>query len=211
MKFIRIFLLLLGLCGTSSVVVGDEALLSFVSSGSFTGSQLNQTLGWRFQLNSPVTLTTLGVYDHLQDGFVEPHEVGLWTSTGTLLADGILGTGASGTLLNSFRYVDVPDVTLPIGNYVLGAHFIAQFAEPFSDANLALVTHPFVAYQGRNSAGPGFQFPSNFLDASGFNFITSNFQFQLVPEPSASVISGLGVLILAFRRRRAAVSRVVAT
>lgn len=201
MKSIRLLVVLLGLCGQSSVVLGEEALVSFVGT-TFTGSANNQTLGWRFHLNSPVTLTTLGVYDHLQDGFVEPHEVGLWTSAGTLLADGILTTGASGTLLNSFRYVDVPDVTLPIGDYVIGAHFIAQFAEPFSDFNLSLVTHPFVEYQGRNGIGTGFQFPSIFLGSDGLNFITSNFQFSLVPEPSALLLGTLASVGLLLRQRR---------
>ena len=110
--------------------------------------------------------------------------------------------------MNSFRYVDVPHVNLPIGDYVLGAHFITS-GDGFSDSNVSLVTHAFVTYQGRNSRAPGFQFPADFLGANGLNFITSNFQF-VVPEPSVGVAGGVGVLILVISRRRAAVRRVVA-
>jgi len=195
-------ILLLAACSPISVVFGAEAIISQTIAGASNGSTGDQTLGWRFHLKSPVFLTSLGVYDHLQDGFAEAHQVGLWTSTGTLLGSGNLPVGASGNLLGSFRYVDVPSVPLPIGDYVIGAHFIGTFVDPFSDFNSSLTTDPIVEYMGRNSDGPGFQFPSNFLGTDGLNFITSNLQFSLVPEPSALVLAGLGTVFAVMSRRR---------
>lgn len=205
MKSIRVLVALSVCCLSNSIAFGEEAIISFVPEGSFNGSQHDQTVGWWFHLESPVKLTALGVFDHLQDGFNEPHEVGFWTSAGNLLADGILASGTSGTLVDSFRYVEVPPVTLPVGDYVVGAHFVGTFVDPFSDFNLSLVTNPLVAFHGRSGTldGPGFHFPStlwNDSNTSGFNFITSNFQFSLVPEPSAMFLVTLACIGFLLRR-----------
>jgi hypothetical protein len=193
------FVILVG--GVGRVAYGEVAILS-LSPTTSTGSQFDQTIGWRFHLSTAVTLTSLGVYDHLQDGFAEPHEVGLWTTSGALMTSGSLSMGASGNLTGPFRYVDVPDVVLPTGDYVIGAHFRQQLLDPFPDFNSSLTTHPFIEYFGRNGIGPGFQFPSIFLGTDGLNYITSNFQFTTIPESSTLSLFAVSCLIASVYRSR---------
>jgi hypothetical protein len=104
--------------GPVSVAFGDDAISSWTP-GTAGANSNNSTLGWRFHLNTAVTLKALGVFDTQQDGFIGSHEVGLWTSGGTLLGDGLLNAGTSGTLSGNFRYVNVPNVSLPVGDYVI--------------------------------------------------------------------------------------------
>lgn len=201
MTLLRFLTLAVILGPIGSAAVAAEAIVSQTIAGASNGSVGDQTLGWRFQLSTPITVMSLGVYDHERDGFAEPHEVGLWTEAGTLLTSGNLVVGASGNLVGDFRYIDVPDVTLPTGNYVIGARFIGQFVDPFSDFNSSLTTAPGITFLGANFSGqPGFHFPSEFRGADGFNYMTSSFQF--VAEPSCGALTGIALTLLAALRRR---------
>ncbi len=161
-------------------------------------SQLDQTLGWSFNLNTEVTLNRLGVFDEGQDGLFAPHQVGLWTTSGTLIADATVPAGTGGLLLGDFRYASVADVVLPVGDYVIGVHFTAQAADQFLQDSSLLTIDPFVSYIGRAGAGPGFVFPTPIAGPGGGNFTAGNFQFN-IPEPSTTSLclmaSAIGFLI----------------
>ena len=46
----------------------------------------SSTFGFDFTVGSaPIELTALGLWDENSDGFTNPHSIGLWDSSGTLL------------------------------------------------------------------------------------------------------------------------------
>ena len=63
--------------------LGVRDLSGFDTFGNRGGTQ---TLGYAFTALSNTFVTGFGVFDHLKDGLTVDHEIGLWASTGTLLA-----------------------------------------------------------------------------------------------------------------------------
>src|SRR5438094_8281914 len=60
-------------------------LVNFSSPGSQNTGSSFWNLGFEFHVNSNISVTSLGVFDSRQNGLVQPQQVGLWTSGGTLL------------------------------------------------------------------------------------------------------------------------------
>src|SRR5580658_7257135 len=57
------------------------------------------TLGYDFQVNTPVTVVELAAFDdNLGPGLPQPVQVGLWNANGQLLATTIIGQGTLPTL-----------------------------------------------------------------------------------------------------------------
>ena len=56
-------------------------------------SAQNQSVGWQFNVTSPVTVTHLAWYDDGADGLVTDHPVGLWSPNGTLLSTTLIPFG----------------------------------------------------------------------------------------------------------------------
>jgi hypothetical protein len=69
-----------------SVAVSFSNLTGAAASGSVTG-------GWGFIVNSPITVTQLGVFDSGQDGLRESHPVGIFDLSANLLVSGTVTTG----------------------------------------------------------------------------------------------------------------------
>lgn len=202
-SIVTVFVLVIGLSLIPSNGLADVALLD-QTGGDLAGTgPFAQTIGWVLHLNTEVTLTKLGVYDAGENGLSEAHQVGLWTTAGTLLADGTVSSGTGGALFGKYRYVDVPEVDLPIGDYVVGAQYISGTADLFEQQS-TLTTHSFVEYIRRAGvSSPVLVFPTIIAGPGSGNFATSNFQFT-VPEPSSMVLgllAGVGLLVWRFWRR----------
>ena len=92
-----------------------------------SGSRLTNppfTLGWSFNLSQSYIVDALGVYDSRGDGLVDNHDIGLWDSTGILLASVTGVTGDSYPLVVSFRYAPLSsNITLQSGEYYIGATY----------------------------------------------------------------------------------------
>ncbi len=201
LRILALTVLFASLCLTPLSAYATEALVS-ETGGTLQNSQFNQTLGWAFDLNTEVTLGRLGFFDSNQDGLAEAHDVGIWTSAGDLVASATVPSGTSGSLLGNYRYVNVPSVQLPVGSYVVGAHFGDGSLDLFLQGSTSITTDPFVEYSGRAGDGPGFVFPAPNVQTGGTDFTAPNFQFNVIPEPSTWCLllmaSGLGVSV---RRR----------
>ncbi len=172
-----------------------------------TCGPLGDTFGWSFRVINPVTIDQLGLWDAGADGLgVASSQVGLWTSAGVLLASATVTNGseqvASASADGEWLFEDIATLTLLPGSYVIGSVFIAavplaQIGAPFTTvADIALTG----GVQGPNNAGLAFP------DAS---FPTPIFGPTMrladaVPEPAGIALVGLGLLMMAMRRRPAA-------
>ena len=73
------------------------------------------TLGFQFSTNKAITVDSLGYFDEGQDGFLTPHEVGIFDASGKLLTSTLLSAGMVETLDGKFRYKDITPLTLSAG------------------------------------------------------------------------------------------------
>lgn len=104
--------------------------LDFSTSGfsdTVNNANIDTTIGWTFSVNTPVTVTALGLWDEGADGFQTDHEVGLWDSNGTLVASTTI-TSASTTVSSSstdgqWLFNTISDQVLSSGTYTIGALF----------------------------------------------------------------------------------------
>jgi hypothetical protein len=78
------------------------------------------SVGWSFTVNQPTEVSSLGYFDHLNDGLAGVHEVGIWTSGGVLVTSAVVPGGTSAPIVNGFRYVSIPVTILAPGSYVIG-------------------------------------------------------------------------------------------
>ena len=204
---------LLGICNVSHA----EPAASFTGGPTTVGHAGNSatTLGWVFSSNTTVTVTALGYYDDGSNGLAEVHDVGIFSSTGSLLFSTTIPAGNSGALIAGFRYVSIAPVVLSIGNYTIAGTIGAQASDPvaYNVAGLssaAQITIPSGASRYTESGSytsltyPTLAFPSS----NPYNvYFGPNFQVSPVPEPSTVVFMGVGALgLLAAQRRRVTVA-----
>lgn len=88
------------------------------------GANQSATAGWAFQVGAEaVQVQALGMYD-AANGMKDPHPIGLWNASGTLLAQATLPAGTASLRVGSYRYVAITPVMLNPGQtYVIGAYF----------------------------------------------------------------------------------------
>jgi PEP-CTERM motif len=196
-----------------ATLVATPALASPIAAASTTSTTgaivftFSATVGWEFTLSDYIRVTSLGVFDSSQDGLVDSHDVGIWSSGGgPALVTGTVPSGTSGTLLDQFRYTSVSALLSP-GSYVIGAFFPASGDAALGSA-AGFSTAPDVAYDyvhyGLYAGGGSLTMPNNVGGAQAPSIFGPNFQFEVVPEPGALTLVGLGLagLILVLVRRR---------
>ncbi|MCZ8247761.1 MULTISPECIES: DUF4082 domain-containing protein [unclassified Microcystis] len=165
---------------------------------SFTGGSLfrnfdatNMTVGWSFTANDNLSVTSLGLWDETPaDPLAQTHQVGLWSSTGTLLGSATIQTNSP--LTGSFRYAAIAPVALTSGlTYFLGSEISNPFSDRYTSSASSIVTAPEITFLGaaRNNSAGGFSFPSITTSVNGR--FGPNFQFQVVsasvPEPTSTL------------------------
>ncbi len=69
-----------------------------------------------FKPTQTIKVTSLGYYDETQVGLLAAHEVGIFDSSGNLIADATVPSGASPPLIDSIRYQSIAPVTLLAGH-----------------------------------------------------------------------------------------------
>ena len=172
--------------------------VAFTVSGGVTDfTSDSYTIGNQFSTNNAITVTDLGVYSI--SGLAEAYQVGLWNSSGTLLASATVpATAASG----QFVYVAIAPVALAPGQvYQIGelidstATWLAfptvtsapevTFIHGVYDGSFSLtLTDPTTDTIASNAALSGAFGPS-------FEFVNSS-----VPEPSTFWFLAAGAAVL---------------
>lgn len=202
------------LAGLMTLTAHGATLLSITNtngrSPAFTG-----TIGASFKVGaSDLLVTSLGFQDFNDNGLTQDHKVGIWTSaSGLLEADALVTAtvpigGSALTVVSHFQYVTLASpVTLLAGQtYFIGAQtFATGTVDQWSDGDVDNVTPSSEIEAGLYDAkysSSSFGKPTS--DGAGNTperWGPANMQFTVVPEPSAALLGGLGVLCLLRRRR----------
>jgi hypothetical protein len=164
------------------------------------------TLGWKFTVNSPSVVESLGVYDSGQDGLVGSAQVGLWLATGgDPLVQTNIPSGTAATLDGHFRFAPITPTPLTPGiEYVVGSYLSGELATALFGGNGVVdsrVTVIDVRYSSTGSAAFGFPGLTD-PGTEGAAFLGGNFQLTPVPLPAAAWLFGSGIAGLAAWRRR---------
>jgi hypothetical protein len=163
--------------------------------------------GWEFTVNRPIDLTHIGMLDATEpynaepDGFTVPHSVGLFRTDGTLLTSGTLSAGTGDLLVNGFRYVPVPPVSL-----VPGEHYAVVYhtdVHEYPDVDHVILGIPsfqpdpainyLVARWGCGSSSLGL--PPNLINPPQPYAHRFGANFLFVPEPGTLMLllCGMGI------------------
>lgn len=186
--------------GISGAAQGGTIALAF--DGPTFGFSTQFTQGWEFVADQNLSVTKLGVFDHLADGLVNAHEVGLWTQSGTLLGSVTIQAGTASRLEGPvsgsgsggrFRW-ETLSTPIPLSKgetYVLGA-FYQNAMDPLY-TNVTATTVPEITYVvGRVVGGASLTFPSIPSPSSLDSKFGPNFQFA----PPAPFLGPLGLAML---------------
>jgi Domain of unknown function (DUF4082) len=195
------FVLALGIAAAAPLPAPAVAIILSPGAGEVLFPAGGSTLGFDFTMGATsMFVDALGIWDADSDGFVDSHQVGLWTSSGTLLASATVPAGAGALLDDGFRYIALasPLELLSGQTYVLGATY------PNSDALVVNVSPTQATFAttitggNRRFTGPGFEFPA---DLGGGSFVGPNARIA-VPEPTTALLIAAGALPYLARRRR---------
>ena len=174
----------------AQAIVGLQSITGGTLFPSFNST--NMTIGWSFTANNNLSVSSLGLFDETTGTpLSQNHQVGLWTSTGTLLSSVTVRTNSA--LTGSFRYESITPVSLTSGStYFLGSTVSSPFDDRYLSGATSITTAPQITFGNtlRNASAGGFSFPST--TGPGNGRFGPNFQFDVlvppsVPEPDSTL------------------------
>lgn len=178
-------------------------------------SSSHATIGWAFTVlpTYSFNVTALDFIDPNGASLGSSHQVGIWTSSGTLLASATLPTGVPAATTGSgnatFASAAISTLVLGPGSYVIGGTTDApdkQFTG-VSYTTFTLAPGLSIGTQALTASGAGLVFPGNGTVFSDYQFFSPNFEFTTgtpgsgVPEPASLLAAAGGLALIALRRR----------
>lgn len=203
--FLAVTMLVL-LAGTIAHADNAPLIITPGTGDLFYGTDPSVTLGNLFQVrDKSITITSLGLFDEGIPGLNQSHSVGLWTTSGTLLARVDFSSGLNGFENNGFIYQNLASqvVLQPGVSYVLGAYYPTGSTDGLyvNDTGCYETWASSVIFNGLGRytpIGAGFTFPN--LTVGGLSYVGPN-ALYIVPEPATLLLIGLGAAIVSRRRR----------
>jgi len=156
------------------------------------------TLGWKFSLNSAVSVTGLGVFDSNLDGLADSHDVGIFDSVGNLLVSATVASGTANPLIHQFRYASASVLLTPGTLYDIGTVW-GNDADGFlcgDPLTTDFATDPSINYwTGAYVFGGSLSAPWNFFNQGNPVYFGPNFTFTSVPEIDPAGMGSIAALV----------------
>ena len=170
-----------------------------------------EVAGWEFQVDTPITIGAVGIWDEKKRPLNIAHEVGLYTSSQSLLLDVFVNNNNSTPVGSAspdgqWLFTSITPLLLQPGDYVL----VATWGDPIDNADpfrlQANAVTSFVTYTGMCSKTGLDSLHLVFPDCAGAPLDNASFfgpDLAIIPEPASITLLGFGALAL-FRgvRRR---------
>lgn len=164
------------------------------------------TLGFAFRVNKPIRITAVGVFDSFDDGLINPHDLALWTITGTEIFSATVPAGTASELVDRFRYLPIEGLILaPDFDYIIAAANFGMHTDHYlATSPVDQSSHRITLFSSRSiyTASGALAFPTRIEPHSTPAWFGANFRFVAVPEPSSFTLFALAMLGIGFRRRR---------
>jgi hypothetical protein len=171
--------------------------VDFTGAGSVGFTSQTWTLGYEFSANVDTAVTALGTWN---SGISGTFAVGLWDSSGNLLAQTNVDTGGTQDGSAPWVFSAIGPVSLTAGNI----YYVGSYGDSYYTYNVSGFTvDPRITFISDAWTGGGLAFPTNHSGTVGF--FGGNVELgSAVPEPAtwATMVAGIGVVGGAMRRRR---------